>query len=200
MEHIRKACTQDLPYLYRIALKTALSGLDGTDFFHDPFCVGHYYAAPYLFFEPDLCFVALDEHKIPSGYIVGTSDTEAFSNWMNDTWLVPLRPQYRNRSTFKCESERRIVESILKGPGEGIWEHVGYPAHMHIDLLPSIQGRGLGKGLVNTFFGALGEKGVDGVHLGVDGQNTHAIGFYEKMGMTLLKQLQWGMVFGKQFP
>jgi ribosomal protein S18 acetylase RimI-like enzyme len=198
MEHIRKACYQDLPYLYRICLKTALSGLDGTDYFHDPFCVGHYYAAPYLFFEPETCFVALDGNDIPCGYIVGTSDTVAFTQWMNTTWLPPLRPQYLNRSHFKCKSEELINQLICKGPGEGVWEHVGYPAHMHINLLPEIQGKGLGKGLMLSFFGALKEKGVYGVHLGVDGHNTHAIGFYEKMGMTVLKNLHWGTVYGKQ--
>lgn len=199
MEHIRKACPQDLPHLYRIALKTALSGLDGTDYFADPFCVGHYYSAPYLFFQPEFCFVALDEHEVPGGYVVGTSDTEAFSSWMNRTWLPPLQPQYRNRTRFKCESEQRIAELICKGPGEGIWEHVGYPAHMHINLLPSMQGKGLGRGLITTLFDALESAGVEGVHLGVDAQNTRAIGFYERMGMTVLKTLQWGTVYGKRF-
>lgn len=197
MEHIRQAYSQDLPYLYEISLKTALSGLDGTDFFFDPFCVGHYYAAPYLFFEPDLCFVALNNNQRPSGYIVGTSNTEAFNKWMQEVWLPPLRAQYRNRTQWKCKSEEQIVSMICKGPGEGIWEHVGYPAHMHIDLLPEVQGRGLGKGLMLTFFEAVKKKGVNGVHLGVDGRNTHAIGFYEKMGMITLKNLQWGTIFGK---
>ncbi|WP_320129412.1 GNAT family N-acetyltransferase [uncultured Sphaerochaeta sp.] len=199
MEHIRKACHQDLPHIYRISLKTSLAGLDGTDFFNDPFCVGHYYAAPYLFHEPDLCYVALNGHNVPSGYIVGTSNTEEFNQWMNQVWLPTLQEQYKCLTDFKCQSEERIVEQICKGPGEGIWEHVGYSAHLHINLLPEMQGQGIGKGLMTTLFEALQEKKIDGVHLGVDGHNDKAKRFYERIGMTVLETPQWGSVYGKSF-
>lgn len=199
MEHIRPAKEQDLPYLYEICLRTALSGLDGTDYFHDPFCVGHYYAAPYLFFDPSLCFIAVDEHNKPSGYIVGTSDTASFNKWMNSSWLPPLQTQYEQVDTFKSEYEEEIIRLISKGPGEGVWEHVGYPGHLHINLLESLQGKGLGKALMLTFLEAAKKTGVPGIHLGVDGRNTHAFGFYEKMGFAELEQPDWGAVFGLTF-
>jgi len=31
MQNIRSALAQDVPYIYEIALKTAMAGLDGTD-------------------------------------------------------------------------------------------------------------------------------------------------------------------------
>jgi len=198
MEYIRPACEQDLPYFYEISLKTSLSGLDGTDYFNDPYCVGHYYAAPYLFFEPSLCFIALDEYNKPSGYIVGTSDTKNFTSWMNSHWLPPLKEQYERITDFKSEAEASIIKLLCKGPGEGVWEHVGYPAHLHINLLPHLQGKGLGKSLMITFSEAIHAKGVEGIHLGVDGRNTQAFGFYEKMGFSILEQPQWGSVFGKK--
>lgn len=196
MERIRQATSQDIPYLYEICLRTALSGLDGTDYFNDPFCVGHYYAAPYLFFEPSLCFVALDEYSRPSGYIVGTSDTASFTRWLNASWLPQLRMHYAHTTNFKSDYEKSIVRLINKGPGEGVWEHVGYPAHLHINLLDTLQGKGLGKALMLTFIDAVQKVGAEGIHLGVDGRNTHAFGFYEKMGFSILKQSEWGAVFG----
>ncbi|HKL58416.1 MAG TPA: GNAT family N-acetyltransferase [Sphaerochaeta sp.] len=199
MEHIRQATEQDIPYLYEISLKTTLSGLDGTEYFHDPYCVGHYYAAPYFFFEPSLCFIAVDEYNRPSGYIVGTSDTAAFKSWMNSHWLPPLKKHYANITTYKSENEEDIIRLINKGPGEGVWEHVGYPAHLHINLLDNLQGKGLGKALMLTFMEGVQKTGVEGIHLGVDGRNTRAFGFYEKMGFTKLKQPAWGAVFGLKF-
>jgi len=199
MEYIRQTIEQDLPYLYQISLLTAFSGLDGTPYYHDPYCVGHYYATPYFFFEPSLCFTAVDEYNRPSGYIVGTSDTVAFNTWMSSYWLPPLRQHYSHINTFKSENEENVIRLINKGPGEGVWEHVGYPAHLHINLLENLQSKGLGKALMLTFMENVQKKGVAGIHLGVDGRNTRAFGFYEKMGFTKLKQPAWGAVFGLKF-
>ncbi len=197
MQNIRKALPQDLPYLYTIALKTAFAGLDGTEYYHDPYCVGHYYAAPYLFFDSDLCYIALDENNTPSGYIVGTSDTRSFNTWMHATWLPVLHQQYKQVSYFSSEAEQKMIRTLLKGPGEGIWQNLGFPAHLHIDILPHLQGKGLGKSLMETFCSAVKETGAQGIHLGVDGRNTRAYGFYERMGFSILEEQSWGAIFGK---
>ncbi|TQS46423.1 hypothetical protein [Cryptosporangium phraense] len=42
-----------------------------------------------------------------------------------------------------------------------------YPAHFHIDLLPSHQGQGYGRALIGRFFGALEAQDVPAVHLGL---------------------------------
>lgn len=178
-------------------MKTAFAGLDGTPYFDDPWCVGHYYAAPYFFFEPELCFIALDETNVPSGYIVGTSNTHAFNAWMQEHWLPILQTQYAGVQKFKSEAEQSVIKTLLKGPGEGVWANLGYPAHLHIDLLMHLQGKGIGKSLMLTFFEAVKQKGVAGIHLGVDGRNTHAYGFYERMGFSILEQQKWGSIFGK---
>jgi len=198
MQNIRLAIAQDLPYLYEIALKTALAGLDGSEHFDDPHLVGHYYAAPYFFYEPQLCFIALDELKRPSGYIVGTSDTSRFNAWMQKEWLPPLAEHYRKVSHFKSDAEQQLVKTLLKGPGEGLWQNLGYPSHLHVDLLERLQGKGLGKALMQTFIDKAAEMGSEGIHLGVDGRNTRAYGFYERMGFKILETQPWGSVFGLQ--
>lgn len=196
MQNIRKALAQDIPYIYEIALKTAIAGLDGSDYYSDRFLVGHYWAAPYFFFEPDLCFVAVNEIGCPAGYIVGTSDTRRFNAWLQDVWLPPLQRQYSNQTEYKSDAEHNLIKTVLKGPGEGLWQNLGFPAHLHIDLLEELQGKGLGKGLMQTFIKAVQKRGAEGIHLGVDGRNVRAYGFYEKLGFSILEQQSWGSTFG----
>jgi GNAT superfamily N-acetyltransferase len=57
-----------------------------------------------------------------------------------------------------------------------------YPAHLHIDLLPGLQGRGLGRRLIDRLRAALADRGVPAVHLGLDPANTGARAFYERLG------------------
>jgi len=196
MHNIRRAVAQDIPYIYEIALKTAIAGLDGSDYYSDRFLVGHYWAAPYFFFEPELCFVALNEVARPAGYIVGTSDTRRFNTWLQEVWLPPLQRHYGTQGEFKSQTEQELVKSLLKGPGEGLWQNLGYPAHLHVNLLEELQGKGLGRGLMQTFIKAAKKRGAEGIHLGVDGRNERAFGFYEKLGFSILEQQSWGSTLG----
>ena len=61
-----------------------------------------------------------------------------------------------------------------------------YPAHLHIDLLPQLQGKGLGKKLMSEFIDKLKLKGSMGLHLSVGEKNIKAINFYEKSGFSHL--------------
>ncbi|MBU1680822.1 MAG: GNAT family N-acetyltransferase, partial [Bacteroidetes bacterium] len=58
MYEIRNYHPSDLTALYRICLKTGNSGKDATDLHSDPEIIGHFYAAPYAVFEPELSFIA----------------------------------------------------------------------------------------------------------------------------------------------
>lgn len=196
IENIRNAKFQDIPYLYEIALKTGNAGSDATSLFNNPYTVGYYYSTPYIHFEPQLCFVALDSNQEPSGYIVATSDTVLYNSWFNTNWLPPLKTMYK-LATPKTDEEERIIKQIMKGQGQGLWEHSGYPAHLHINLLPKLQGKGLGRGLIESLLTKLSDMKVKGVHLGVDGKNKNAIGFYKALGFEILEETQWGYYMGK---
>ena len=63
-----------------------------------------------------------------------------------------------------------------------IAELAAYPAHLHIDLLPPYQGGGHGRALIDTFLAAAAREGAAAVHLGVNPENTRALGFYEHLG------------------
>jgi ribosomal protein S18 acetylase RimI-like enzyme len=57
-----------------------------------------------------------------------------------------------------------------------------WPALLHIDLLPSIRGMGMGAALMRTWLGALRERRVPGCHLETLGENRGAIAFFESSG------------------
>ena len=61
-----------------------------------------------------------------------------------------------------------------------------YPSHLHIDLVPRLQGRGLGRQLVATLISALRQHGSPGVHLMAGRDNQRAAGFYRHVGFTEL--------------
>lgn len=61
-----------------------------------------------------------------------------------------------------------------------------FPAHLHINLMPSLQGQGFGRELIRTILAALRERGVGAVHLGVAPTNVAAIAFYRRLGFTEL--------------
>jgi len=198
---IRKAVNSDIPYLYEICLKTGDNGNDATDLFFDPYLIGQYYAAPYLFFKDGICFIAEYEYH-PQGYIIAVPATDIFNKWMEEQWLPPLRkmfPQPFPSEKIRSEKEDRIIKRIHEQhhPADAEDWLTDYPAHLHIDLLPSLQGKGMGRALIDTLFAELKKQGVPGLHLGVSGNNTGAVAFYRKLGFSSLKDEEWGFVMGK---
>ncbi|GHV50984.1 hypothetical protein AGMMS49579_05470 [Spirochaetia bacterium] len=203
MAIVRNAVESDLPYLYEICLKTGDSGKDATDLFHDPYLLGQYYAAPYLFHDRGLCFVLEAEYR-PQGYIIAAADTTEFRCWMERLWLPPLRLRYPKpfpKEIVKSKNEEAILNhlhtvAILPDPQLTPWI-VDHPAHLHIDLLPAMQGQGFGRELMKALFAELGRRGIPGVHLGVGAGNQGAVAFYHKMGFTVLQEAPWGFTLGQ---
>jgi len=69
-----------------------------------------------------------------------------------------------------------------------------FPAHLHIDILPSHQGGGNGRQLIETFMDAAAVAGAPGVHVTVALANTRALGFYLNVGFKLLPIVSDGPV------
>lgn len=192
----------DVPYFYEICLKTGNAGKDASGLFNDPFLLGHYFAAPYLFYPQGIAFTAEQDCR-PSGYIIAAPDTTAFNRWMETEWLPPLRerfplpaPPERVRSKDEDDLFQSIHSPHLPPDTPRPWL-LEYPAHLHINLLPRAQGGGVGRLLVETLCAELARRGVPGVHLGVNSKNEGAIAFYKKTGFSFLKAEDWGMILGK---
>jgi len=191
---IRQATLSDLPYIYDICRLTGNTGQDATDLMTDAYIVGQYFAAPYLHFEPDTCFV-LDDGSTPVGYIIGTSSTASFNEWMNTNWLPSVRQYYNNDFMAKSNFEQFLLD-VINRDCENPDYIKDFPAHLHIDLLPVAQKKGFGKLLIKKFIGTVELKGASGVHLGVGLGNVNAIDFYKRNGFIELKKGSGALFMG----
>jgi ribosomal protein S18 acetylase RimI-like enzyme len=199
---IRQAHGVDVPYLYEICLKTGDNSKDASELFYDPLLIGQYYAAPYFFHDPGLCFVA--EDRFPQGYVVAAEDLVAFRQWLALEWLPPLQRRYADpyppekfRTPFEQQIRNHLYQPLIIKPLPP-WVP-SYPAHLHIDLLPAYQRQGLGAKLIATLFEELEHRGCPGVHLLVGMDNPGAIAFYQKQGLETIVEAPWALTLGKRF-
>ena len=186
---IRPYRPDDLDDLYRVCLQTANNGGDATDLFEDPRLPGHVYAAPYALFEPSLAFVAEDPAGV-GGYVVAALDSRAFEQRLERDWWPALRTSHPEPSPQLAKDlplqEQRTLHNIHH-PWRADPDLVErFPSHLHIDLLPRLQGRGLGRQLIAALATALRGQGSPGVHLHVGHSNQRAAGFYHHVGFTEL--------------
>lgn len=195
---IRLFHPSDLPSLYRICLSTGDGGGDATPLFADPELLGHFYAAPYATFEPDLCFV-LTHDGSPCGYVLGTRDTAAFHERCEREWFPTLRARYRLPANTNESADARVIRAIHAGYPK-YPELAAYPAHLHIDLLPVAQGHGWGRKLIQAFQARLGELGVPALHLRVGIRNPGAIAFYRRIGFHEVATFPGQIAFGAHIP
>ena len=174
----------DLRDLYDVCVRTGDAGGDATGLYSTDDLLPDIFLGPYLSLEPELAFV-VDTGQRAAGYVVGTADTERFVDAHRRTW-VPRFAAAHPLVEPPHDPEEQLV--LLGHRPESILDlvHEGFPAHLHIDLLPEVQGRGFGRALIRTFLDALRARGVPGVHLGVSAENTSAIRFYERLGFIPL--------------
>jgi ribosomal protein S18 acetylase RimI-like enzyme len=192
---IRPYAPGDEDALYDICLRTGDNGGDATGQFADPRLLGEIFVGPYLRFEPSLAFVADDGE--PAGYVLGARDTTAFERACEREWWPPLRSTYAPDSFPAGTPDARYV-ALLHEPHAADPAIVAeYPAHLHIDLLPRTQGRGMGRALMERLLAALHEAGAPAVQLGVGAKNARAIAFYEHLGFTTLRESPGGRTMGR---
>jgi ribosomal protein S18 acetylase RimI-like enzyme len=198
---IRPCRPDDLDDLYRICLLTADNGGDGTALFRDPRLPGHIYAAPYALFEPSLAFVA-DDGSGGGGYIVGALNSRAFERRLDHDWWPALRASYPEPSpdvvADLSQPEQDALHNIHHPWGTEDELADRYPSHLHINLLPRLQGRGNGRRLVAALKSALRDQGSRGLHLHVSPSNQRAIEFYRHVGFTE-RPAAYARVFAMEF-
>jgi ribosomal protein S18 acetylase RimI-like enzyme len=185
---IRPYRAEDLESLYEIALATGDAGQDASALYRDPKLVGHVYAGPYGVLEPSGAFVLEDARGV-GGYIIGAVDTRTFEAALEERWWPDLRPLYADPSGTPREAwdyDQRLsylIHHPARTPGRVV---EAYPAHLHIDMLPRLQGLGFGKALLDRWFQAMRQAGAKGAHLGVGSANQRAIRFYRAYGLAEL--------------
>ncbi len=184
-ERIRPFEAADLEICYAISLATGFEGGDASHLYRDPKMVGHFYMAPYALLEPALALVVEDDEGV-GGFAVGTADTIAWEERLERDWWPSLRRLYADPSGIPAEArtpdQRRsyIIHHPMRTPTT---VKEAYPAHVHLNLLPPLQGRGVGSRLLAAWLARLG---AGAVHVGINRANKGAAGFWTAKGFSPL--------------
>ncbi|MGA2521887.1 MAG: GNAT family N-acetyltransferase [Acidimicrobiales bacterium] len=123
-----------------------------------------------------------------TGYLLGCADSARAP----DPAAVFLRSVARRGLLLRPGTAPFVWRSMADGVVEGVRGHPlpspfsdpRWPAHLHIDLLASARGRGLGALLVRRWLDTLRSWSVPGCHLETLAENTGAVSFFEAMGFT----------------
>lgn len=175
----------DAAALARVCLLTAEAGGDATGLYVTDELMPDVFARPYVAFAPELATVVEDEQGV-GGYLLAVADTAAFVDWFRGHW-VPEVIAARYTHTEPVAGRDDLIRHLAFTPERMLVpELADFPAHLHIDLLPRLQGRGLGRRLIGRLAEQLRERGVPGVHLGMDPVNTAARAFYDRLGFAEL--------------
>lgn len=192
---IRPYRAADRDGVAEVCLRTAAGGGDATGVYSDDALMPEVFALPYVEFAPELAFVVVEQSadsvvrggaERVLGYVLGVADTRAFVDWWKREWSPGFRARHPAPGP-PTGHEPGFTEHQLLSAGNDpdrmlIAEVDAYPAHLHIDLLPELQGQGFGRRLIDTLRAALAERGVPAVHLGMDAANTGARAFYDRLG------------------
>lgn len=193
---IRKFKKADENDIINICYRTGYMGEDltGKNLFNDVKLFGYIFCLYYPYYEPEHCFVAVDEDASDKvvGYIIGTPDSKRqelqFAFKMG--WRIVLRlifvTFWRYPGTFRFLIDfalrigiKYISTSFEYGP-KNLYNK--YPAHLHINILSEYQRYGIGSRLIEKFEQHMKENKVHGIHLRTSNNNHKALPFYIKHG------------------
>lgn len=188
MGEIRQARPEDLDAFYRIAIETGHLGKNARHLYTDPNMMGHIYSVPYLKFSPELAFVVEWRNRVV-GLCVGTSDTRGFDAILESDWWPKLRSKYmkpneKRRKNWTQDERRCQMIHVPEETPETVTSQ--FPAHLHMNLLPIIQGKGIGGLLLEKWMQRAMQLDVTAMHVGANAGNERAVMFWRKRGFKEL--------------
>ena len=149
--------------------------------------MGHIYAAPYALLEPRLALVVEDGEGGVAGSAVGTTDTTAWERRLEQSWWPTLRERHALPAEADAAAwtpdQRRAFMIHRPTPTSPAVARL-YPAHLHLNLLPRLQKRGVGTKLLDRWTAAASAQGAKAIHVAINRANTGAIEFWGKMGFA----------------
>ena len=143
------------------------------------------YCDYYTEIEPENCFVAAEPADTAIGYVICTESFDRFY----PTFLKEYIPRLSDCAERYTLSALRSVDLQKKYKAE-------FPAHLHIDILPPYQRKGLGHLLIDALCAHLHNKSVPGVMLTVGSSNTVGQSFYNKYGFIRLEEYSGDVAYG----
>ena len=194
MTFIRPFRLGDEAALAEICVRTADAGQDATGLFRDDLLWADIFVLPYVARHPNVAFVVAGDSGV-LGYAVAVPDTRAFEEWFRTEWWPARGARFARPGGNPREA---AILAYADARGAAADPYAGtYPAHLHIDLLPALQGQGHGRALVERVSAELRDLGVPGLHLVASAGNTAALAFYDRLGFTRLPSDPDVQAFGR---
>lgn len=178
----------DLEACYAISLATGHAGGDASPLYRDPRMMGHIYIAPYASLEPGLTWIVEDRDGV-AGFVAGAVDTAAWEERLENDWWPSLRRHYADPVGVPPDAQtadQRRAAMIHHPPATPVEIAGRYPAHLHMNLLPRLQRRGLGSLLLGRWLAAARTRGARSFHVGVNRMNASALHFWKAQGFAAL--------------
>lgn len=128
--------------------------------------------------EPDNIFVAVDENDEPVGYVICSTNLRKFRKKMLTTYALRVLKTYPLSLPLHIASV--IAVFIAKRR---------YRVHLHIDLLPEAQRKGLGTKLIDELCAHLKKLGIKNVSVMTIERHSMGYPFYKKYGFRVVSKI-----------
>jgi len=189
IERFQKKYTKDI---INICYRTGFYGEDLAEknLFKDKKLFAMRFVLHYTRFQPQYCFVFKIDDRVV-GYIVGTDNTNKQETDFTRTMYPKILRRMYLFTRWYSHNSFRLMKKFLRSEDEPVSTDSiieTYPAHLHMNVLPGFQSRGIGQQLLHAFISAMRANGIPGIHLGTSSANKKAVPFYEKNNFVLLKQ------------
>lgn len=146
---------------------------------------------------PNWCWVLDDGSGKAVGYVLCAPDTPAFARRFREEFLHVVKehgieqPAESEAVKDLATQLRRDVfypENMLQSDFPSLVEQ--YPAHLHVDILPSHQGQEWGYKMITILLQKLQADQISGVHLGMSAANHRAGKFYDRLGFERFSEMK----------
>lgn len=180
---LRPAEPSDLERLGDIAYRTGFFGAPADPYFADAALFRDLWVRPYLL-GPGCCNLVAELGGETVGYLLGACDPRAYRRYLRGPLLRHL---LRRSLTGGYPKGRSSLPYLLRALRYRARHAKGYPAHLHVNLLPEARGQGLGRALLEAHLGCLRARGVSGVQLSTTRENGAALALYTSCGFRVLE-------------
>lgn len=179
MIEIRQFVETDRDYIRKICMDTANKGYNTNPRKRE--CIANMFIDYYLDFEPQNCFVAVDE-GIPCGYIVCSANPELFQQKFKEVYIPKV---------FKKSFLIGLFSKITAGTSKKLDNLLG-GGGFHINIDDKHQGLKLGPKLLTALGKHLFANGHKYMYLVTKNRKTRGYGFYKHFGFEEAKKCGFG--------